>query len=260
MHGCNSKYDINFKYEKRNMTAVPALKRGFEILDLLNRHDALSLDEIASETHVPKASILRILDTLTELGAVMRLKERKAYRAVSLVMPRQQDFKQYLRFQLQELADKCDACVEWYEADTQGMRIVQRYSAPQNEVQVQARLGFIRQWYAEVEAVSLCALAFSDTLQMLPADAHLWSYDQDGEHRSVSQQELAQRLEILRTNQWVCDDFYNDHGVRRMAAPVFKDDRLYGIIALAMCFRPQLEKQLATKKEHLLFTSKQLRR
>ena len=242
------------------MTAVPALKRGFEILELLNRHDALSLEEIASETKVPKASILRILDTLTELGAVIRLKERKAYRALSLLMPRQQDFKQYLRFQLQELADKCDACVEWYEADSQGMRIAQRYSAPQNEVQVQARLGFIRQWYEEVEAVSLCALAFSQRMDALPSDADLWSYDHDGEHRVVSHAELQQRIHDARQTQIICDTYYNDHGIRRMAAPVFKDDQLYGIIALALSFRPQLEKQLPEKQKHLQFTINQLRR
>ena len=242
------------------MTAAPALKRGFEILELLNRHDALSLEEIAQATSFPKASILRILDTLSEMGAVGRLKDRKAYRALSLLMPRQQDFKQYLRFQLQELADKCDACVEWYEADKLGMRIEQRYSAARNEVQVQARLGFIRPWFEEMEAVSLCALAFGDRLADLPQHADLWSYDQDGEHHVLSHQELVQRIEQVRTAECVCDEHYNDHGVRRMAAPVFKDGTLHGIIALAMSFRPQLAKHIPDMQQHLLFTINQLRR
>ena len=242
------------------MTAVPALKRGLEILELLNRHESLSLEQIAGETKYPKASILRMLETMGEMGLILRQREAKTYRALSLIMPRENNFKQRLRDELHALAEKCDACVEWYKPEKHGMRIMQRYSAPENEVQVHARVGFIRPWFKEVEAVALCALAFGEKQGQVPANADLWSYDAEGEHGPISLKDLSSLTDQAVSDRITCDKYYNDNGVKRMAAPIFQDDQLFGIVALAMSFRPQLEKHLPEKQKHLLYTQCQLHR
>ncbi len=247
------------------MTAVPALKRGLEILNLLNQHEMLSLEQIANQTSYPKASILRMLETLGEMGLVSKIKELKQYRALSSLMPREHGFEQRLQSQLHALAESCDACVEWYDIEALGLRIAQRFSAPENEVQVFARVGYVREWQQELEAVSAVGLAFMENIEPglkaaieLEAEKQLWVYDQSGDHRFLSENELQKTLKDTQDARLYCDPFYNDNGVKRMAAPVFQDGQLVGIAALAMSYRPQLDKQISANRTLLIQCVQQL--
>ncbi len=240
------------------MTAVPALKRGFEILNLLNQHDSMSLEQIAGATSYPKASILRLLDTMSELGIISKESENKHYRAHSLLMPRQASFEQQLHQCLKQLAEQCDACVEWYTSGNNGMFIEQRFSAPENEVQVHARAGFLRPWYEELEAVSAVALAFTDRLKSKPKNNLMWQYVDGGKHQALTQAKLKELIKHIKNDAFYVDPYYNDNGVKRMAAPVMQGDKLVGIVAIAMSFRPQLNSQLSYFETRLLETVNQL--
>jgi len=242
------------------MIAAPALKRGFEILDLLNQHQALSLEAIAASTRYPKASLLRLLETMTELGLVTRITENKHYRALFSLTPHQQEFSNQLSQVLQRLAVKCAACIEWYEIDKKGMRIAQRFTAPENQVQVRARVGFLRQWFDELEAVSAVTLAFADVIKQKKPGIKMWSYDEQGESRFKSAKKLGVLIKQTCNEGYYCDEYYNDNGVKRMAAPVMKNNKFRGIVAIAMSYRPQLDKHLEHNKHELLHSVNQLSR
>jgi len=49
---------------------IRSLSRGLDILVLLNRRDSISASEFANELKIPRATVYRILETLTEKGMV----------------------------------------------------------------------------------------------------------------------------------------------------------------------------------------------
>ena len=65
---------------------APALERGIQILRLLEHGEAKSLDFVANKTGVPKASAMRLLQTLVQANLVGRNPD-KTYRALSRLVP-----------------------------------------------------------------------------------------------------------------------------------------------------------------------------
>lgn len=240
------------------MSAVPALQRGFAILELLNQHDALSLEEITVSTEFPRASVLRMLETLCDIGVISKDKATRRYRALRMLVSKGSSFKERLRAVLDRLAADCDACVEWYQRVDGGMRIVERFSAPQNEVQVLARIGFLREWFVECEAVNAIALSHTEKAQDIPTGCTLWQYAEAAERKALTRRALNSILRQAADEHIYCDPLYNENGIRRMAVPVMQDGALAGIIALAMSFRPQLEKHLDQHAQRLQEAAVQL--
>lgn len=236
------------------MTTAPALKRGLDILNVLNQHEALSLDYIARKTAVPKASVLRLLQTLVEFGAVRKEQNGKQYRALAALVPHQRSFAQDAREIFKQLATESAACVEWYEPSDQGMRITQRLSAAENEVQVHARQGFVRRWHDEIDAVAAVAQVFYEHTPSVDPHPHNapWIYDQHGERTTVTPTMFQEVCQEIKRTQMYCDRHYNSNGVKRMAAVLQHDGVFQGVIALAMSFRPQLGKEIAHKQQLLM--------
>ncbi|NRA37099.1 MAG: helix-turn-helix domain-containing protein [Planctomycetes bacterium] len=233
------------------MTAVPALKRGLCVLDVLNRHEDLSLEQIACITEFPKASILRMLETMAEMGLVQKKTNNKHYAALAQVTKHKQEFPQLLMHALQDLANSNDVCVEWYEVTAEGLRIAQRFSAPENEILVFARQGYLRPWQGELEAVIAIAQSFTEEANVYDVQ-HAWNYDDDGEEVSLSAQQCNDIFKKATQEKYYCDQRFNSNGVRRMAVPVMADGECKGVIALALSFTPQLKKILSSKRAALI--------
>lgn len=70
------------------MTPLPpirALSRGIAVLQAINRNGALTVSEVCDVTHLPYATVSRILYTLMEDGFVEMEPARKRYRVTALV-------------------------------------------------------------------------------------------------------------------------------------------------------------------------------
>ena len=59
---------------------IRSLSRGLDILILLNRRDSISASEFASELKIPRATVYRILETLTEKGMVYQHQADQRFR------------------------------------------------------------------------------------------------------------------------------------------------------------------------------------
>lgn len=64
---------------------IRSLNRGLDILILLNRRDSVSASEFASELKIPRATVYRILDTLTEKGMVYQHQSDQRFRITGKV-------------------------------------------------------------------------------------------------------------------------------------------------------------------------------
>lgn len=64
---------------------IRSLSRGLDVLILLNRRDSISASEFAAELKIPRATVYRILDTLTEKGMVYQHQSDQRFRITNKV-------------------------------------------------------------------------------------------------------------------------------------------------------------------------------
>ena len=61
-------------------SSVRALERGLDIIQLLNRHNGLTVTQVGQLTDLPRPTAFRLLRTLESLGFLFRDKQDKKYR------------------------------------------------------------------------------------------------------------------------------------------------------------------------------------
>lgn len=64
---------------------IRSLSRGLDVLILLNRRDSLSASELACELEIPRATVYRILETLTDKGLIEQHNSDQRYRITQKV-------------------------------------------------------------------------------------------------------------------------------------------------------------------------------
>jgi DNA-binding IclR family transcriptional regulator len=218
---------------------APALAKGLQVIETLQQHGPMILEELAGTTAISKASLLRIADTLIMLGAVERDAISRKYQAtVKLIAVNgiAHDKEQLIHSALVQLSAQTGLTTEWYIQTADGMMIIDRVEPLDKPVKVVANIGYIRHLKGEFEAVARIAIA--NKVKIEPDWNQYWNYLQ-GEIQKISRNEFNQLLTEATDAECVMDDEYNPNGIRRMAAGV-KDSngKLYGIIALAESFTP----------------------
>lgn len=219
-------------------TNAPALIRGIRILRLLEAESPLTLEMVAARTGIPKASAMRLLHTLRELGLAERDPVSKSYTPRARLVPITGTAarRRHVQDALRRLAEQSGHTAEWYVPAEQGVILVQRREPEAQQVHVVARIGFVRPWYGELDAVACEAWAHAE--RRPEAAEAFWVYDGSGEHRSLTPGQLARRLTHAREAGYSGDEHYNTNGVRRVAAAVLRDGALSGVLALAGSYRP----------------------
>src|SRR5690606_19386768 len=130
------------------------LARGIETLRIMTHCPALSLDDLARRTHYPKSSLLRILETLAQMGLVERDDSTKTYYALQRLIPIRHmdaDFPSRLNAALIDLSASFQFTAEWWIHSDEGMVLIERVDSPTGGAQVLARVGFLRQWNDEYD-------------------------------------------------------------------------------------------------------------
>ncbi len=231
---------MNFTNEISAATHLPApaLARGMAVLRLLEDASWLSLDRIAGQTGIPKASVLRLLQTLSGIGLVERRDRDKSYRARVRIVPlaESDSVQRRIHSSLMHLSATVGHTAEWYVPAEQGLVLVQRCEPEAEQVKVHARIGFVRAWHGELDAVACIGNALCPSHPR--THSGYWTYDAEGRKRSFASSEVRDRLQRARQTGTAADDHYNPNGVRRMAAAVSRGGALSGILALAASYRP----------------------
>jgi len=221
---------------------APSLARGIAVLRLLEKNIPLSLEEIYQKLGFPKASLFRILETLLSLNLIKKNSQNKYMSNVVLLTftsPGDTKFENQLKQSLEFLAEKTKCTVEWYVPIHQGLLLLQR-AEPQNiEVRVWAKIGFIREWIGELEAVACLGNAWCAQMPRL-LDG-FWTYDLNGKKSYLTPDQVEEKIRKAASQGYVVDRVFNSNGVRRMASVVLWEERLKGIIALAESYKPSKE-------------------
>ncbi len=218
---------------------APALDRGIDILEWLQNNEGATLESLSTNLRIPKSSALRFLDTLTRRGIVSRDPLLKTYQCRKILIPLNQDSEEqlfHIREAIQDLCQRTQRTVEYYRPEGSGARLAERIDPPNQEVQIIAGLGFFRDWFPELEAVAVTALAHSPVARL--NHRLLYRPGKDGPMTPLSLDEAEKLIQLARKNGVLTDPHFNNFGVRRMAAPLFREGKLVGILALAEHYIP----------------------
>jgi len=224
---------------KHNNSPVPGLARGIAILQLLLKDGPLKLEEASRLTGFPKASVMRILDTLSDLGLVGRDEITRRFSATVRLAPlgdQDKSFERRLSQTLDLMAQKTGQTSEWYVPEKAGLVLARRATPPTGELHVRARLGFVREWNGEIEAVVCIGRAWYGMAPSMRSKQ--WTYGPSGKKIILTPSEAAEKVNTARKKGYSADSYYNGFGVRRTASPVLKDGVLIGILAVAQCYLP----------------------
>lgn len=217
-----------------NNDIAPALSRGIGVIRLLAGGVGMTLEELARHTAFPRSSLLRILEVLTTEGIVERLLPQKQYRLLQNLLPVSEgDFEQRLEQALAQLAAETGQTAEFYLPFAGGMTIVARREATEAETGVKARIGFVRDWIGELDAVNAVGTAFFRAETDIPASAQFYAYAKPGVIVPLHLSFALTKFTQARNEKIAIDRLVNKNNVRRIASVVMRGGQPYGVIALA---------------------------
>lgn len=216
-------------------TPAPALGRGVAIWMLLIQRFPRTLEEIAGQLKIPKASVYRLLESLCLLGIIQRLPDKRyepLWGVQSLTNPLE-NLREELSVIMADLCRQSQCTVEWYEPSKEGM-VLTLQNHPESEVRVQIRPGFTRRWSDEFEAVTRLGVALDAAAPPLKT-ARI--HTSNGSLQNIGSREINRQLANVRQTKASIDLAFNGNGVRRCAVALMDGDRLRGVLALAEVFQ-----------------------
>ena len=146
------------------------------------------------------------------------------------------DFTRRVVATLETLAVETNCTAEWYVPARQGMVLTQRHEPDSQQVHVVARIGFVRAWEQELDAVATAATANGGP-KPSPGSAY-WAYGHDGVHVTLCAADVRARLTDAANCAIARDTHYNTNGVKRIATAVTRNGSLVGVLALAHGYQP----------------------
>lgn len=208
---------------------APALGRGLIVLSLLSDETEHSLDNLATASRLPKASVLRLLRSLALAGAAVQGADRR-WRALCRLAPigdPQGGQLQRVESTLADLSSRSKRISEYWLPETEALRLHARVEPPGCEVTLRAGIGYLRR-AEEIEAVVQVAMAWE---HLHPGRRH-WHW-RAGKPTVISPQALRRHVAGVRAAGTAIDLDANPYGVRRIAAPVLRGGNLIAVLAVA---------------------------
>lgn len=209
-------------------TSVPALERGIDILELLaSSGKTLSFSEILTALSIPRASLVRILDTLVERKIIDKMEVDGHYRLGMKLLYLGHRLKDKINLRtvawplMQRLAEQIRETVELSVLDQGQLLLIEQIEGP-GDVRVYSRIGGAYPYFHAV-SVGKLYLAHMDPAKRkrvvdqlgLPAVTP-WTITD----REVLERELVEILTI----GYATENQELRKGVRRVAAPIYDHD------------------------------------
>ncbi|MBD3422029.1 MAG: helix-turn-helix domain-containing protein [Chitinivibrionales bacterium] len=199
------------------------VEKIIKVLECLNNHhaDSISLHDLARVTHIPKATLLRIVSSLMQHGYVTRDAQRKYLSNVSLsrILPVSGSHLERLRVSLHSLLERTRQAVEVLVVRDAALYWYEKIDHPELSIRLIARPGFKRKIYELDSPVRLYMKTIGrGRIEKL--------YDTSGfymtgcDYRKVSWDTAWRIIDEADVNNVAYDEQGNSNGVRRFAALV----------------------------------------
>jgi DNA-binding IclR family transcriptional regulator len=217
-----------------NQMTIPSVARAIRIIRMLQNHSQCTLQELTELSNIPKATLLRLLETLAQENIVIKDPSTKSYQAIATLVPTGNSNTIsgiLLTEALSRLSRALNETVEWYMPEQNVMILTMRQEPIDKEVYVHAKVGFMRTWGPEIEAVSTIGKAFFYEDQQ--STTEFWKYDEKQSRKMLSQNEIDSLISKSKDKGNSYDKHVNPNGVKRYAHVVTLNGVPHGIISVA---------------------------
>ena len=228
-----------------------ALARGLAVINQVNDTPGMSLEQLAKTTGYPKTSLFRIMRTLVALSMV-RKDSNGHYQPLARIQPlADKSFENQLNQTMKRLAEETGQAVEWYESGTAGMVITRRVLSRNTEIGVRARVGFVREWNGEMDAVLALGIAHLKPKEVVLDFNAFLSYREPFKQSRISAKFAKNRIEKATRERTICDHIPNTNNVRRAAKLVCDNKTPAGVLAIAEVVHPEQPDRIEKLREIL---------
>jgi len=224
--------------EVKKLNHSPAVDRALDVIDLLalSKID-LSLSEIIERLHIPRQSLIRILNTLCDRKILDRGEHRGFYRLGMRLLHignKLQDkitLRSVALLLMQELAEKTHKTIELSTLDRDQLILIEQVEGSEG-VRLYSRIGSVYPYFHAVAAGKIYLAHMTEEKRKnvlekigLPAVTNFTTTD-------ISK--LEKELNTVIKNGYAFEDQELRKGVRRVVAPIynFRDD-LTGCLGIA---------------------------
>lgn len=228
-------------------STAPALERGINVMELLASEDVpQSFSAILAALNIPRASLVRILNTLHKRGMIERIEESGHYRlGLKLLylghrLLEKTELRSVAWSFMQQLSKLFGETVELSTLDRDQLVLIEQIEGP-GEVRVYSRVGAAYPYFHAV-SVGKIYLAHMEP----PRRRHI--LDKVGlpgvtNWTITNHDEIDREIRSVRERGYAVEDQELRKGVRRVAAPIYDHNgRVAGCLSVAApIFRMEVE-------------------
>lgn len=212
---------------------IQTVTRLFELLNVLSDRQGAGVTELAEETGLAKSTVHRYLETLVELGYVVK-RDQTYSTSLRFLEIGESSRNRRRAYQLagekvhelaRETNERCQFVVEEH-----GRAVYCYVSGGDHAVLTDSRIG--KRLYMHATSVGKAILAF---LPEEEAHAALdrWGMSRRTENTIVDRDELFEELETVRRTHVAFNDEGNIPGLRSVGTPVLHDGEVLGAISIS---------------------------
>lgn len=219
-------------------SVVPALERGIDVVEFLaSAERPVSFSEILGALEIPKASLVRILNTLCKRGIVHKSETSGHYRLGMRLLYLGNRIQDKLRLRsvawsfMQNLAEKIQETVELSILDRDQLVLIEQIEGA-GDVRVYSRVGGA---YPYLHAVSVgkIYLAHMNPEKRKKALQHV-GLPAVTQWTITDYEELNEEMSAISRQGYAIEDQELRKGVRRVAAPIYeRNGRVAGCLSVA---------------------------
>lgn len=225
-------------HRTKNLSVAPALERGIDLIEFLASADGpVSFSEMLGSLEIPKASLVRILNTLCKRGIVDKTEENGHYRLGMKLLYLGNRLQDKLRLRsvacpfMQTLADKVLETVELSILDRDQLVLIEQIESPE-DIRVYSRVGGAYPYFHAVSVGKIYLAHMNPEKRKyvlkevgLPAVTQWTITDLD---------DLEEELSGILKKGYASENQELRKGIRRVAAPIFDHQRrIAGCLSVA---------------------------
>jgi DNA-binding IclR family transcriptional regulator len=260
--GLDAKNSLSFPEKIADDAMVPALSRGFAILDLVGKNPGIDFTTIHSRLGLPKSSAHNLLTTLSQLGVIRMQSDRGFVLGLKLTELgnfaagqrfSESEYLPLLRSLAAELRLTCHLGV------LEGREAVYLSKVEcDHPIQVNSWVG--KRFSLHCSALGKVLLAWLPDSELEPILAQiLWT--RNTRHTIVDATAMRAHLREVRARGWASDDEENVPDIRCVAVPVFDRDHIVAAAISAVGTILQVEeKQFAMLAPRLISVASEISR
>lgn len=213
------------KSRSANRQKIQVLEKAFLIQEYIANHsEGISLAELSADLQMNKSTIFRILDTLVDLGYVIRSPETEKYRlgykyfilsnaAISI------NLREHLQPVMRRLAGETGEVVHLSVLDNDAAVCIGKYeTATSNSIVIKSQIG--RRSPLHASASGKIFLTYIPDNKMRDIISHTGLYPCT-KNTITEMSRLERELEHIRKDGYAIDELEQDDNLRCVAAPVF---------------------------------------